>query len=213
VRRQRRPVADDNLFLQLERTTSKQIERWLDQYRETRDRMLELLFKAVYEAPWLQAAIGLRGAAADGRAVGTRDEVFEALVAERLRALRARMDEGGLREAAIRMLLYAGSDEPRVDVRGFRMAERVRDQQLAGERLPAARRRELVRDQFFLLLLDETEALAALPRMLTSATDRTAALDMARQILSAKGELSDERRARLARVEAIFNTSPTATAA
>jgi hypothetical protein len=213
VRRQRRPVADDNLFLQLERTTSKQIERWLDQYRETRDRMLELLFKAVYEAPWLQAAIGLRGAAADGRAVGTRDEVFEALVAERLRALRARMDEGGLREAAIRMLLYAGSDEPRVDVRGFRMAERVRDQQLAGERLPAARRRELVRDQFFLLLLDETEALAALPRMLTSATDRTAALDMARQILSANGELSDERRARLARVEAIFNTSPTATAA
>jgi len=213
VRRQRRPVADDNPFLQLERTTAKQIERGLDQYRETRDRTLEILFKAIYEAPWLQAAIGLRGAAADGRAVRTRDEVFEALVAERLRALRARMDEGGLREAAVRMLLYAGSDEPRVDVRGFRMAERVRDQQLAGERLPAARRRELVRDQFFLLLLDEAEALAALPRMLTSATDRAAALDMARQVLSAKGELSDERRARLARVEAIFNTSPTATAA
>src|SRR5688500_9756081 len=109
VRRQRRPVADDNPFLQLERTTAKQIERGLDQYRETRDRTLEILFKAIYEAPWLQAAIGLRGAAADGRAVRTRDEVFEALVAERLRALRARMDVGGLREAAVRMLLYAGS--------------------------------------------------------------------------------------------------------
>jgi len=123
------------------------------------------------------------------------------------------MDEGGLREAAVRILLYAGSDEPRVDVRGFRMAERVRDQHLGGERLSGSRRRELVRDQFFLLLLDEAQALAALPRMLSSTKDRTAALDMVREVLSAKGELNDERRARLARVEALLNASPAAAAA
>src|SRR5262249_49976102 len=163
------------------------------------------LFKAMYESAWLQAAVGLRGASADRPAVRPRDEVFEALVTQKVAALRARMDQGGLREAAVRILIYAGSDEPRVDVRGFRMAERVRDQHFGGERLPGSQRRELVRDQFFLLLLDETEALAALPRMLPSANDRTRALDMVRQVLSAKGELTDERRARLARVEAILN--------
>jgi hypothetical protein len=93
------------------------------------------------------------------------------------------------------------------------MAERVRDQHLGGERLPGPRRRELFRDQFFLLLLDEAKALAALPRMLPSARERAAALDMVRQVLSAKGELSEERRTRLARVEAILNASPAAAAA
>jgi len=212
VRRQRRPVAADNPFLALERNMSEQIETALDHYRDARDRSIERLFKAMYESAWLQAAVGLRGASADRPAVRPRDEVFEALVTQKVAALRARMDQGGLREAAVRILIYAGSDEPRVDVRGFRMAERVRDQHFGGERLPGSQRRELVRDQFFLLLLDETEALAALPRMLPSANDRTRALDMVRQVLSAKGELTDERRARLARVEAILN-GPSAVAA
>ena len=213
VRRHRRPVADDNPFLALEREASERIERSLDHYRDVRDRATERLFKAIYQSAWLQAAVGLRGAGSDGIAVRPSDEAFEALVAEKVAALKARMDEGGLREAAVRILLYAGSDEPRVDVRGFRMAERVRDQHLGGERLSGSRRRELVRDQFFLLLLDEAQALAALPRMLSSTKDRTAALDMVREVLSAKGELNDERRARLARVEALLNASPAAAAA
>jgi hypothetical protein len=113
----------------------------------------------------------------------------------------------------MRMLLYVGSDESRVDVRGFRMAERVRDQYVVGERLSGPRRRELVREQFLLLLLDEAEALAALPRMLRTDKDRTAAVDMVRKVLSAKGELGEERRTRLARVEAILSASPAAPSA
>jgi Protein of unknown function (DUF3141) len=207
VRRHRRPVAADNPFLALERSMSEQIETALDRYRDARDRGTERLFKMIYEAAWLQAVVGLRGAVSDRAGIRLRDEVFEALLAQKVAALRSRTDQGGLREAVVRILIYAGSDEPRVDVRGFRMAERVRDQHLGAERLPGPQRRELVREQFFLLLLDEAEALAALPRMLPSANDRTRALAMARQVLSAKGELNDERRARLARVEAILNGS------
>jgi hypothetical protein len=213
ARRQRRPVATDNPFRRLEHDVSGLIERSLDDYRDARDRGVEALFKAVYGAAWLQAAVGLHGPAPDGAGVRPRDEALEALVAQKVATLRARMDEGGLREAAVRILLYAGSDEPRVDVRGFRMAERVRDQHLAGERLPGPRRRELFREQYFLLLLDEAAALAALPRMLPSTQDRAAALDMVRPVLSAKGDLSEERRARLARVEAILSASPAAAAA
>jgi Protein of unknown function (DUF3141) len=207
VRRHRRPVAADNPLVALEHKMSEQLGDALDRCRDARDRGIERLFKALYESAWLQAAIGLRGATDARAAVRPPDEMFEALVAQKVATLRARIDEGGLREAAFRILLYTGSDEPRVDVRGFRMAERVRDQYFAGERLSGTRRRALVREQFFLLLLDEAEALAALPRMLPSSKDRAAALDMVRQVLSAKGELNDERRARLARVEAILNGS------
>jgi hypothetical protein len=212
VRRHRHPVPADNPFLAIEGMVSEQIEGALDRYRESRDRSVERLFEAIYQSAWTQAAVGLRGAAADVAASRATDGVFEALVAQKVAALRARMDEGGLREAAVRILLYAGADEPRVDVRGFRMAERVRDHHLAGQRLSGPRRRQLVREQFFLLLLDEPAALAALPRMLPSANERVAAVDMVRQILSAKGELSEERRARLARVETILS-APQATAA
>jgi hypothetical protein len=210
VRRHRRPVAADNPFLALERTVSAQIERSLDGYRDTRDRATAEMFKAIYESPWLQALVGLRGAPGGAGAMRPPDEVFEALVAQKVAALRTRLDQGGLREAAMRMLLYVGSDESRVDVRGFRMAERVRDQYVVGERLSGPRRRELVREQFLLLLLDEAEALAALPRMLRTDKDRTAAVDMVRKVLSAKGELGEERRTRLARVEAILSASPAA---
>jgi hypothetical protein len=213
VRRHRRPVAADNPFLAVEQRASEQIERSLDGYRDVRDRATEQLFKAIYQSAWLQAAVGLRGADGDRSAVRPRDEAFEALVAHKVAALRARMHEGGLREATVRILLYAGADEPRVDVRGFRMAERVRDQHLGGERLSGSRRRELVREQFFLLLLDEVAALAALPQMLPTAKDRATALEMVREVLSAKGDLNDERRARLARVEALLNASPAAAAA
>jgi hypothetical protein len=207
VRRHRRPVAHDNPFVALERSVSEQIEQSLDRWRDARDQGIARLFKATYESAWLQAAVGLRGAGADRATGRPPDETFEALVAQKVAALRTRMDEGGLREAVVRILLYAGSDEPRVDVRGFRMAERVRDQHVGSDRLAGPERRELVREQFFLLLLDEAEALAALPRMLPSANDRRKALDMVREILSVKGDLNDERRARLARVEAILNGS------
>ena len=213
VRRHRRPVAADNPFATLEHQVSEQIESSLDRYRDVRDESLEQLFKAIYESAWLQAAVGLRGDGADRAAPRARDEAFESRVAQKAAELRARMDHGGLREAAARILLYAGSDEPRVDVRAYRMAERVRDQHLGGERLPGPQRRELFREQFFMLLLDEAEALAALPRMLPTAKERATALEMVRQVLSAKGDLNEERRARLARVEAILNASPAAAAA
>src|SRR5438552_3388725 len=208
VRQHRKPAAPENPFLAVEQKVSAQIEHALETYRDVRDRTTERLFNAIYGSAWLQAAVGLSAAAGDGVAVPPRDETFEALLAQKIAALRMRMDQGGLREAAVRILLYAGSDEPRVDVRGFRMAEQVRDKYLAGERLPGPQRRELFREQFFLLLLDEAGALAALPRMLRSDGERATALEMVRQVLSAKGELSEERRARLARVERILNESP-----
>ena len=205
VRQQRRPVAPDNPFLAQERKAAERVEQALETYGLMRDRVTERLFNATYGSAWLQAALGLHARPGDG--ARPRDETFEALVAQKIAMLRTRMEQGGTREAAVRILLYAGSDESRVDTRGFRMAEQVRDKSLGGEPLPGPQRRELFKEQFFLLLIDEAAALAALPRMLP-AGKRAAILEAVRKILSAKGPLSEERRARLARVETILNESP-----
>jgi uncharacterized protein DUF3141 len=205
VRQHRRPVAPDNPFLTMERTASREIERWLDAYRDARDRSSELLFNAIYGSPGLQAAVGLRGSSADGRVASGRDEAHEALVAEKVAGLRARIDQGGLREGAVRIILYAAGDDTGADTRGYRMAERIRDEYFAGDRLPGPQRRDLFKDQFFMLLLDEERALTTLPKLLPTRKERHAALDLARRVLSAKGEMGPARKERLARIEAILD--------
>ncbi len=206
VRANRRPVSPDNPFLAMEKAMSKQIADGLQRYGETRDRASELMFNAIYNSPWLQAALGLRSASTDAPATRSRDEAHEALVAQKVAALRARIDQGGLREGVIRIVLYAGAEEGFADTRGFRMAERVRDEQFAAElpALPPAERRELFKEQFFMLLLDEEGALAALPKLLPSEEERRSALEAARRVLSAVGELTPARKARLKRVTEIL---------
>jgi uncharacterized tellurite resistance protein B-like protein len=63
----------------------------------------------------------------------------------------------------------------------------------------------LVREQFFMLLLDQEEALAAIPKMLPEDVDqRHAAFAAMREVLSASGEIADERASRLHRIAGLF---------
>jgi hypothetical protein len=206
MRANRRPVSPDNPFLAMEKAMSKQVEDGLKRYGEARDRMSELTFNALYTAPWLQAALGLRSADAQAPAVRARDEAHEALVAQKVEALRARIDQGGLREGVARIVVYVGGAEGSVDTRGFRMAERVRQEHFAAElpELPPTERREFIKEQFFMLLLDEARALAALPKLLATEEERRKVLEAVRRVLSAVGELTPARQERLARVEEIL---------
>ena len=67
VRANRKPVSPDNPLLKTERDMSGRIEQALDQYRDARDEMSERMFKAIYESPWLAAAVGI-----DERSLGRR---------------------------------------------------------------------------------------------------------------------------------------------
>jgi pimeloyl-ACP methyl ester carboxylesterase len=203
VRAHRRPVPADNPLVEAERRMSEQIERVLNGYRDARDKMFEVTFNAVYGSAWVQALLGL-DVSAPPRA---RDDAYESLIGQKVVGLRARVGEGGLREAAVRMLLYAGADTVSVDSRGFRMMQKVRDeyeQYFGGERVTAAARRQLFKDQYFMLLVDEERALAALPKLVPQPAEREAALEMVRRVLTAKGELTPARKQRLARLEAIL---------
>jgi hypothetical protein len=206
VRANRQQVSPDNPFLAMEKAMSKQITDGLKRYGETRDQVSEQLFNAIYTSPWLQAVLGLRTASAETPAPRARDAAHEALVAQKVAALRARIGEGGLREGLVRIILYAGAAEGSVDTRGFRMSERLREEYFADE-LPAlspAQRRELIKEQFFMLLLDEAGALAALPKLLVTDEQRRGALEAAQRVLSAVGELTPARKTRLRRVAAIL---------
>ena len=84
VRANRRPVAPDNPFVKVERDVSDQIEEALDQYRDARDDMSERMFKAIYESPWLAAAVGV-----EAGSLGRRGPQSAALGAGRAEAPQA----------------------------------------------------------------------------------------------------------------------------
>jgi hypothetical protein len=65
--------------------------------------------------------------------------------------------------------------------------------------------KKLVREQFFILLLDREGALAAIPKLLPDDTSqRRAAFVAMREVLSASEDITGERANRLKRVAALF---------
>ena len=202
VREQRQPTAPDNPLLHVQAMISDGIIAALDGYRDLRDRSMEQIFLGIYSSPVLQALVGLRASdESPRRRPGVEPERI-AFIQQRIAELKARIAEGGLREAAIRSLVYIGMAGPGVDERAF---EALRQMRAEHGGLTLAEFKQMLREQFFALLLDRDEALAAIPKMLPIDTaTRAEVLDKIRQVVSAAGEVSSEQAERLTRIETLF---------
>jgi pimeloyl-ACP methyl ester carboxylesterase len=199
----RKPVSADNPFLALQEQVSKQIVHALDSWRDTQEALSETIFLNVYGSPALQAAVGI-----DPQSVPSRRREMSAehraMLEKRIAELKSGIGEGGLREAAIRSLLYIGSARGMVDERSIEALREVR-REYSGQRLTLPEFKMLVREQFFMLLLDQEGALAAIPKLLPEdVNQRRAAFAAMRQVLSASGEITGERASRLQRVAVLF---------
>ena len=206
VRKQRKPVADDNPFVALQEKASQQIVEGFEAWRKLTETLSERTFLAVYGSPALQAAVGI-GAATDVRALrrAAKSPLHSELLQRRIDELKARIPAGGLREAVIRALIYAGMKRSAIDERGFEMARRIR--QAHGD-LPLSEFKELVREQFHILLIDQEAALAAIPAMLPpDAETRAKALGLIKQVLTARGDLSTEEEKRMNEIEQLFDVN------
>ncbi|MGH8580139.1 MAG: DUF3141 domain-containing protein [Gammaproteobacteria bacterium] len=203
VRTQRRASSPDNPFVAFQEQASQMIVLMLEAYRDLRDHTQEAIFHTVYGLPLMQALLGLKATdEAPRRRPGLEPEE-RAFIERRIAELKARIPEGGLREAAIRSILYIGLADAFVDERGFAGLRRLRAQR--EDSLPLSEFKQKLREQFFMLLLDEEGAARAIPAMLPKDRDqREQAFAMVREVMLAAGEPSEERRRRLARVAGLF---------
>jgi pimeloyl-ACP methyl ester carboxylesterase len=199
----RKQVSQDNLFFAFQEQLSKQIVHALDSWRDSQEAISEAAFLAVYGSPALQAAVGVDPQSSPSR----RQEMSAAhskMLEKRIAELKSRIGEGGLREAAIRGLLYVGSVRGMVDERSLEALRNVRRND-SGPRLTLSEFKMLVREQFFMLLLDREAALAAIPKLLPdNAGQRRAAFTAIREVLSASAAISGEIAKRLKRLAELF---------
>lgn len=208
VRAARQPVPDDNPGRQLERQVSAAVERALDGVRDARDATSEKLFQAVYGSALLQAILGIEK---DGPAPRNRPGMsheHRVLVDRAIADLRARIAEGGPTEAMVRALIHVGMADRVTDERSFALLRRIRGQGGA-RRMKLAQFKTMLRDQLFMLLLDEQAALAAIPAMFGQ--DRAAAAKafaLVEAVATAAGAPSAEGRRRLERIGVLFGRGP-----
>jgi pimeloyl-ACP methyl ester carboxylesterase len=199
VREQRKPAASDNPFVKLQETISKQIVTALDNWRDSQEALSEALFLSIYGSPMLQAAVGIDPQSSPSQKLEMSPQYRERLQA-RIAELKSQIGQGGLREATIRGLLYVGMARGMVDERSLEALRRVRMND-SGQRLTLAQFKMMVREQFFMLLLDQDGSLAAIPKLLPeSADERRAGFEMIREILSASAEISGEAAKRMKQV-------------
>ncbi|WP_239992066.1 DUF3141 domain-containing protein [Rhodopila globiformis] len=208
VRANRQPVHADNPWLAAERMTSDWITACLQASGEVRDAVTEATFLATYGSPLLQALVGLGPQQPVLRHV-ERDLTREAAVEHLKTRLEHRFTIGHMPEAVLRSLVYIRLPEGVIDERGFTALKMVRAAQPPAQRISLARFKELLREQFLLVCLDEERAIETLPRLLgDDAAQHKTGLDVLHRVLGATGVESEEGKRRLARIEALFDVKP-----
>jgi pimeloyl-ACP methyl ester carboxylesterase len=203
VRTNRQTAATYNPFFKLQETISEQIVAGLNAWRDMVETLAERTFLTVYGNPLLQAAVGINPADARPQRKAAKMPLHRELVEGRIAELKSRIATGDVREGAIRVLLYAGMARGAVDERGFEAIRRMRAIQDGMERPTLAEFKAMVREQYFMLLIDPEAAFAALPKLLPDPSLRRKTLAAVRGVLSAAGEIDGEvaeRLDRLARV-------------
>jgi hypothetical protein len=213
VRKARKPVANDNPYLAVQGILSELIIAGLDAWRHMAETLAERTFLTFYGSPLLQAAVGIDPADTRPQRKAGKPPLHRELLHNRIAELKNRIATGDLRECLVRGMIYIGTAHGSVDERGFAAIRRLRAVD-EGRRLTLAEFKALVREQYFMLLIDEDATLAAIPDLLPSDQQvRRRAFAMLRQILSASGALTGETAERFKRIAKLFGIEAGSTAA
>src|SRR6476646_7697724 len=147
VREHRKPAAADNPFVVMQEKMSEQIVAGLEAWREATEAFSERAFMAVYGSPTLQAAMGIDPESNGSLRKAGKSPLHKLLLETRIAELKARMTEGGLREAIVRSAIYVGMSHASFDERGFELVRFFFAETDATERLPLPAFKALIREQ------------------------------------------------------------------
>ena len=210
VRGERTIPASVNPFVAVQEQVSRAMVQALDAYGETRDRLEEQIFHAIYGSPVVQAWCGISQDDGPPRQRPGRSPSTEAALETEMRRLRGRLAEGGALDAAVRSVVYIAKSHHRVEARCFDALQRL----LAAEPgVTFAQFKVAVRDQWVILTIDEHAAIESLPQLLPKhASERRVLLDKIKSVVAAAGTVGADVQRRLREIERIWTRTERAAA-
>ena len=203
VTESRQPVATDNPFLALQTQISGQIVAGLDAYRAARDKLAEQAFFGFYGSPVVRSLLGLNKASDVRPIPATSPEVLAGRHAQS-DAYAAMLLTGGVDEALTRAVRYVTAADQMLDQRCALALNAARQHLM---RLSLAAFKVLVRDQFFVLQLEQEQAVDALATMVPEANARRKLLQHVQAIVSAGDPPSAAEHERMDRLSQVL-TAP-----
>ncbi len=206
VRANRRAAGDDNPFVQAEMERGSVIERALDGLRDTRDRMPEAAFEAIWTNPSVRARVGAEAPFADfkkPRAV--KHAETPAWIDLKLQLIKQRGAAGGLEQALIRIMRAGVAAAAGSDARGLRAARKVWTREGVFDGVSRPKLLEIVEEEAFLLQFDRACAMTTLPALLPTRAERERAGAIARELASRHPTMLSEIEQVLAEVEEILD--------
>ena len=169
----------------------------------------ERIFLSVYGSPALQAAVGIDPTDERKPRKAETSALHRELLQARIAELKSRIPAGGLRECLARGLLHVGMARGRADERGLAALRGLRTVEDDRPRLTLSEFKALVREQYYMLLIDQEATLAAIPDLLPRDYEvRRKAFAALRRVLGAAGDLTGETAQRLERVAGLFGVEP-----
>jgi len=182
IKNNRHPVANDNLWLQIEKSASSNIGLMLDSYRDLRDDTNRRFFKALYGPTGLGGWFNHLEAKSD-----STSDIELALIEEKREQAQQQilndLDKGGFTAAVVRIILAFVRDEGTIKRRSMFIAKGLWSDNKKLKDLIGAPGRAFIRDQALMLHLDQDRALQALTRLLRTKEARREAMDIVSQIL------------------------------
>ncbi|MCJ8159098.1 DUF3141 domain-containing protein [Sphingomonas sp. LaA6.9] len=206
VREDRQEADPENRFIALQEQMSDQIVSALDGWRQMSEKLAEDTFQMIYGAPAVQAALGVDPTSDRPPRKAAKSLLTSALVEARTAALKERIAQGGLLEGLVRSMLYVGIAKGGADERGFAAIRKLRAEHPDANSLQLAEFKAMIREQYYILLIDEAAAVAAIPALLPkNVEERRAAFEALKGVLEASATLSGDAAERLARVAELFD--------
>ncbi|MFG1417264.1 DUF3141 domain-containing protein [Xanthobacter sp. V0B-10] len=199
----RKAAAPTNPFLVAEKLISDQLNTSLDAFRDARDQWVEKAFFAIYGSPVLQGALGLN-IDEKVRQLPANSPQKEAFRARRIEEFRARTAEGGFNAALVRAALYVISAVRTMDENVARSLNDARKRltQLSLEEFKA-----LVREQFYILLLEREAAVEAIAGLVSDPAQRQELTNVVAAIAAADGAYTLAERQRVERLADILSVA------
>jgi len=204
VRERRQAASPQNPLHEGERSVSDAIVQGFSGYQAWRDHAVEWLFRSIYESPWLASLVGQGEASVHRRASETSGWIDEEFKRLKRHELERAFESGTLLDGAMRVIVYCGRVDHLVDERPFNALRRLMSESGLDEKIRIADLKQAMKRQTFLVLLDEERALAGLATVLPGESERRRALDLARSLAAARGEIPADEQERLARVARVL---------
>jgi pimeloyl-ACP methyl ester carboxylesterase/tellurite resistance protein len=199
VRRNRRPVKDDNPFVQAETWFSDTMTATLNCYRDIRDRSQELLFKSIYANPWINFWWG--SSQSEAQALPDADDADADRHRRRELAFAAtHARRGGFTEAVVRIIIAVARANRALDKREYLAAEAIISGHHHFQQHTPAQVKQMVHTQARILLARPELAYATLADILPEPAEREEAFEIALKIAAADLNIGVDERSVLHRI-------------